>query len=148
MRVGGLELGGKMDRYVGGLFVGAYATALLGRSEGSDREFECSDYELGRLLRDEHAAGAKAASVEKRAQRGRAAWETRAREIGLEREIEATPGSMDAKTGERTKTSYRVRLGARVRAVIVEAADRAEAGEEPDMTKAIKAAARAVATEP
>lgn len=29
MRVGGLELGGKMDRYVGGLFVGAYATALL-----------------------------------------------------------------------------------------------------------------------
>ena len=29
MRVGGLELGGRLDRYVGALFVGAYATSLL-----------------------------------------------------------------------------------------------------------------------
>ena len=29
MRIGGLEVGGKLDRYVGGLFLGAYATALL-----------------------------------------------------------------------------------------------------------------------
>lgn len=29
MRIGGLELGGRLDRYVGGLFVAAFATALL-----------------------------------------------------------------------------------------------------------------------